>query len=31
VLWAERKVLQSAVFGEQLLLRHRIEASLGGF
>jgi len=24
-------VLQSAVFGEQLLLRHRIEASLGGF
>jgi hypothetical protein len=31
VLWAEGEVLQSAVFGEQLLLRRRIEASLGGF
>jgi Domain of unknown function (DUF4432) len=31
VLWAEGEVLQSAVFGEQLLLHRRVEASLGGF
>jgi hypothetical protein len=30
VLWAEGEVLQAAVFGEQLLLRRRIEADLGG-
>jgi hypothetical protein len=29
VLWAEGEVLQSAVFGESLLLRRRIEASVG--
>jgi hypothetical protein len=29
VLWAEGEVLQSAVFGEQLLLTRRIEARLG--
>ncbi len=29
VLWAEGEVLQSAVFGEQLLLRRRIEARVG--
>ena len=30
VLWAEGEVLQAALFGEQLLLRRRIEADLGG-
>jgi hypothetical protein len=30
VLWAEGEVLQAAVFGEQLLLRRRIEARVGG-
>jgi hypothetical protein len=30
VLWAEAEVLQAALFGEQLLLRRRIEAHLGG-
>jgi len=30
VLWAEGEVLQSAVFGEQLVLRRRIEAGVGG-
>jgi hypothetical protein len=30
VLWAEGEVLQAAVFGEQLLLRRRVEAKLGG-
>src|SRR5215469_8594541 len=30
VLWAEGEVLQSAVFGEQLLLSRRIEARVGG-
>jgi hypothetical protein len=30
VLWAEGEVLQAAVFGEQLLLRRRVEADLGG-
>ena len=29
VLWAEGEVLQSAIFGEHLLLRRRIEARLG--
>ena len=29
VLWAEGEVLQSAVFGEQLMLRRRIEARVG--
>jgi hypothetical protein len=29
VLWAEGEVLQSAVFGEQLVLRRRIEAKVG--
>jgi hypothetical protein len=29
VLWAEGEVLQAAVFGEQLLLRRRIEARVG--
>jgi Domain of unknown function (DUF4432) len=29
VLWAEGEVLQSAVFGEQLLLRRRVEARVG--
>jgi hypothetical protein len=29
VLWAEGEVLQSAVFGEQLALRRRIEAKVG--
>jgi hypothetical protein len=29
VLWAEGEVLQSAVFGEQLALRRRIEATVG--
>jgi hypothetical protein len=30
VLWAEGEVLQAALFGEQLLLRRRVEADLGG-
>lgn len=30
VLWAEAEVLQSAVFGESLILRRRIEATVGG-
>lgn len=30
VLWAEGEVLQSAVFGESLLLRRRIETRVGG-
>jgi Domain of unknown function (DUF4432) len=30
VLWAEADVLQAALFGEQLLLRRRIEAPVGG-
>jgi hypothetical protein len=30
VLWAEGEVRQAAVFGENLLLRRRIEADLGG-
>jgi hypothetical protein len=30
VLWAEGEVLQSAIFGEHLLLRRRIEARVGG-
>lgn len=30
VLWAEGEVIQAAVFGEQLVLRRRIEADLGG-
>jgi hypothetical protein len=30
VLWAEGEVTQAAVFGEQLTLRRRIEADLGG-
>ncbi len=30
VLWAEGEVLQGAVFQEQLLLRRRVEADLGG-
>jgi hypothetical protein len=30
VLWAEGEVLQSAVFGEQLMLHRRIEARVGG-
>ena len=30
VLWAEAEVLQAALFGEQLLLRRRIEAPVGG-
>jgi hypothetical protein len=30
VLWAEGEVLQAALFGEQLMLRRRIEADLGG-
>jgi hypothetical protein len=30
VLWAEAEVQQMAVFGEQLVLRRRIEADLGG-
>jgi uncharacterized protein DUF4432 len=30
VLWAEGEVLQSAVFGESLVLRRRIEARVGG-
>jgi Domain of unknown function (DUF4432) len=30
VLWAEGEVAQTAVFGENLLLRRRIEAALGG-
>jgi Domain of unknown function (DUF4432) len=30
VLWAEGEVLQSAVFGESLILRRRIEAAVGG-
>ena len=29
VLWAEGEVLQAAVFGEQLMLRRRIEARIG--
>lgn len=29
VLWAEGEILQAAVFGEQLLLRRRIEARIG--
>jgi Domain of unknown function (DUF4432) len=30
VLWAEGEVVQAALFGEQLMLRRRIEADLGG-
>lgn len=30
VLWAEGEVIQAAVFGEQLALRRRVEADLGG-
>ena len=30
MLWAEGEVIQAAVFGEQLALRRRIEADLGG-
>jgi hypothetical protein len=30
VLWAEGEVLQAALFGEQLQLRRRVEADLGG-
>jgi len=30
VLWADGEVLQSAVFGESLILRRRIEARVGG-
>jgi hypothetical protein len=30
VLWAEGEVLQAALFGEQLRMRRRIEADLGG-
>ena len=30
VLWAEGEVLQAALYGEQLLLRRRVEADLGG-
>ena len=30
VLWAEGEVVQAALFGEQLTLRRRIEADLGG-
>jgi Domain of unknown function (DUF4432) len=30
LLWAEGEVIQAAVFGEQLTLRRRIEADLGG-
>jgi hypothetical protein len=30
VLWAEGEVLQAALFGEQLLLRRRVEADLAG-
>jgi len=30
ILWAEGEVLQSAVFGEQVRLRRRVEASVGG-
>ena len=30
LLWAEGEVLQAALFGEQLLLRRRIEAHVGG-
>jgi hypothetical protein len=30
VLWAEGEVLQAALFGEQLLLRRRVEADVGG-
>jgi Domain of unknown function (DUF4432) len=30
VLWAEGEVVQAALFGEQLLLRRRVEAGLGG-
>jgi hypothetical protein len=30
VLWAEGEVVQAALFGEQLVLRRRIEADLGG-
>jgi uncharacterized protein DUF4432 len=30
VLWAEGEVLQAALFGEQLRLRRRVEADLGG-
>jgi len=30
VLWAEGEVVQAALFGEQLLLRRRVEADLGG-
>src|SRR5438132_12061294 len=29
VLWAEGEVLQASVFGEQLLLRRRVEAAVG--
>ena len=30
MLWAEGEVIQAALFGEQLALRRRIEADLGG-
>jgi hypothetical protein len=30
VLWAEGEILQAALFGEQLLLKRRVEADLGG-
>jgi hypothetical protein len=30
VLWAEGEILQAALFGEQLLLRRRVETDLGG-
>jgi len=30
VLWAEGEVIQAALFGEQLVLRRRVEADLGG-
>jgi Domain of unknown function (DUF4432) len=30
VLWAEAEILQAALFGEQLLLRRRVETDLGG-
>jgi hypothetical protein len=30
LLWAEREVVQAAIFGEHLVLRRRIEAKVGG-
>ena len=30
MLWAEGEVIQAAVFGEQLVLRRRVEADVGG-